>query len=262
MRSNTFLAALLVLGGLAATARAELMFNPLGSAPNIAGFSGTVTGSNFTGGVYTDDTVLDNKASNTFYGCADWQTIQMGHDANNLYVYVHYNNTGSGSTTINPGGSSARNSWMYIASSLLGGPTTLVDGINANVRISGIYYQSSSNYINYSTWNGTAWGTATNLAWGTTANNATELGISGYKIDFEFAIPLSVLGAGGGVAPQFDWVAEAKANVSGGTPATYNYDYYPNSGGFNTYGVPEPGTLALLAAGLVGMCAYAWRKRK
>ena len=26
--------------------------------------------------------------------------------------------------------------------------------------------------------------------------------------------------------------------------------------------VPEPGTLALLAAGLVSLLAYAWRKRK
>jgi hypothetical protein len=26
--------------------------------------------------------------------------------------------------------------------------------------------------------------------------------------------------------------------------------------------VPEPGTLALLAAGLMGLVAYAWRKRK
>ncbi len=27
-------------------------------------------------------------------------------------------------------------------------------------------------------------------------------------------------------------------------------------------GVPEPGTLALLAAGLAGLLCYAWRKRK
>jgi hypothetical protein len=26
--------------------------------------------------------------------------------------------------------------------------------------------------------------------------------------------------------------------------------------------IPEPGTLALLAGGLVGLIAYAWRKRK
>jgi len=29
-----------------------------------------------------------------------------------------------------------------------------------------------------------------------------------------------------------------------------------------TTGVPEPGTLALLAAGLIGLLCYAWRKRR
>jgi len=32
--------------------------------------------------------------------------------------------------------------------------------------------------------------------------------------------------------------------------------------GIGLVGVPEPGTLALLVAGLVGLLAYAWRKRK
>ena len=30
----------------------------------------------------------------------------------------------------------------------------------------------------------------------------------------------------------------------------------------NVAATPEPGTLTLLAAGLVGLLAYAWRKRK
>lgn len=47
-------------------------------------------------------------------------------------------------------------------------------------------------------------------------------------------------------------------------PGTYNVS---NSGGYITgsgslYIVPEPGTLSLLAAGLIGLLAYAWRKRK
>ena len=33
-----------------------------------------------------------------------------------------------------------------------------------------------------------------------------------------------------------------------------------NGAGIKT--VPEPGTIALLAAGLLGLLAYAWRKRK
>jgi autotransporter-associated beta strand protein len=38
-------------------------------------------------------------------------------------------------------------------------------------------------------------------------------------------------------------------------------DYAP-TGGSGAAPVPEPGTLALLAAGLAGLLAYAWRKRK
>ena len=35
---------------------------------------------------------------------------------------------------------------------------------------------------------------------------------------------------------------------------------YASGAGFSP--VPEPGTLTLLAAGLIGLIAYAWRKRK
>jgi hypothetical protein len=55
----------------------------------------------------------------------------------------------------------------------------------------------------------------------------------------------------------FDQTA-GKAWISGGT-------YYVQLGaadGVSTAVIPEPSTLALLAAGLVGLLAYAWRKRK
>ena len=60
------------------------------------------------------------------------------------------------------------------------------------------------------------------------------------------------------------------ANFGQTLPATFNVASYTNldaaainmlnAAGIKT--VPEPGTIALLAAGLLGLLAYAWRKRK
>ncbi len=42
-----------------------------------------------------------------------------------------------------------------------------------------------------------------------------------------------------------------------------NYEVGLGGGaGMTTVAVPEPSTLALLAAGLAGLLAYAWRKRR
>jgi hypothetical protein len=68
-------------------------------------------------------------------------------------------------------------------------------------------------------------------------------------------------------------------SVTRGVGNLYGRIYVPTGGGFSmtggvllndanvlmgagSTGVPEPGTLALLASGLVGLLAYAWRKRK
>jgi hypothetical protein len=44
--------------------------------------------------------------------------------------------------------------------------------------------------------------------------------------------------------------------------STYYVQLDDVGGGVSTAGVPEPGTLALLAAGLAGLLCYAWRKRR
>jgi len=249
MQSKLFLIALVLVGGVVATANAEIVANYT-ITPTING-----TDADWAGGLYTADALLDNKTLNTMYGSADWNYIRMGNDASNLYIYVHYNNAGT--ATINPGGSSARSSVIYLDTDQNAATGYSVDGIGADVEITKVYYQSTSNYIGYATWTGTAWGSTTNLAWSTSgAAKSVESG-SSYNINFEMAIPLSGLGLT--ATPVFDWVADARSTVSSG--GTYNFDVYPGAS-FNTYGVPEPGTFALLAAGLAGMCAYAWRKRK
>jgi hypothetical protein len=48
-----------------------------------------------------------------------------------------------------------------------------------------------------------------------------------------------------------------------GSPGTYSVQFADSgTAGVQETTVPEPGTLALMAAGLAGLLAYAWRKRK
>jgi threonine dehydrogenase-like Zn-dependent dehydrogenase len=50
------------------------------------------------------------------------------------------------------------------------------------------------------------------------------------------------------------FVAQPQAAAASDLPA-------PAGGSFNPAAVPEPGTLALLAAGAIGLLAAAWRRR-
>jgi hypothetical protein len=65
---------------------------------------------------------------------------------------------------------------------------------------------------------------------------------------------------------QWQYVASGLPGVSGGVGTLPSGAYYVNldssGGGIVTVIVPEPGTLTLLTAGLIGLLAYGWRKRK
>lgn len=270
MRKLSVLVAILVLGGLVATAQAETIWNPLASTPTFFTSASTLANNttaapNFTGGAYTADGVLDNAplSTSSSYKAADWQNIQMGHDSSYLYVYVHYYNTGVSTTITNPGGSTLRNNCnnIYVASDFGGAATTTIDGLaGVNFRFTNIDYYSSGP-LAIQSWNGTGWSTASTFAWSTEGCYAKETSSGGYYLDIEFRVPLSVLGTGSnGVA--FNWVADSTCSMSSG--GTYNYDrYLAPDGGFNRYAAPtpEPGTLAIVAMGLVGLLCYAWRKR-
>ncbi len=76
--------------------------------------------------------------------------------------------------------------------------------------------------------------------------------------------------AGSGTATTSDgkvWQYVASGLSGGGTlvggPGTYSVEFADSgTAGVQQTTVPEPGTLALLAAGLAGLLAYAWRKRR
>jgi hypothetical protein len=79
------------------------------------------------------------------------------------------------------------------------------------------------------------------------------------------------------VDPYSEWSATTGGSVNRGVGALVARIFMPTGGNFQLVGgisltsghvlmgsgqTPEPGTLALLATGLVGLLAYAWRKRK
>lgn len=79
---------------------------------------------------------------------------------------------------------------------------------------------------------------------------------------------LDINGTAGGMAYTFNWNASDQCYIgffefqnTTGTPAPKSVSYIDNVS-ITCADVPEPGTLALLAAGLIGLSAYAWRKRK
>ena len=60
---------------------------------------------------------------------------------------------------------------------------------------------------------------------------------------------------------QLDTILSVALDLTGALNTNFDANFVNGGGGTLTV-IPEPGTLALLATGLIGLLCYAWRKRK
>jgi autotransporter-associated beta strand protein len=173
-------------------------------------------------------------------------------------------NTYTGDTSVNVGtllvnGSLAADSAVSVAASAtLGGAGT----INGSVTIDANAFLAP----------GASIGT---LFTGATTINGTYLveinGTAADMLDVTGALTLdaaSMLSVSGNLTETVYVIAEYDSRsgmfgaIAGADGYDVVYDYGTSQNQIALVAVPEPGTLALLAVGLLGLIAYAWRKRK
>jgi hypothetical protein len=83
------------------------------------------------------------------------------------------------------------------------------------------------------------------------------------KVDVnDLTIVLTNFGETGTTWSQGDFNADGKVDINDLTIVLANYGQSVGASGAGIAAVPEPGALALLAAGSVGLLAYGWRRRK
>ena len=133
---------------------------------------------------------------------------------------------------------------------------------NVALGLGGVVPQSFVNLDNYFAAGGR--GTATTVS-------GLPAGFKGYSYFTAAYTSFSIddPAGDGSVAPSFPRNGSLLARIfvtHGTTSLTFsgllNLDNGNSPGGTFTATIPEPGTLVPLAAGLMGMLAYAWRKRK
>ena len=77
----------------------------------------------------------------------------------------------------------------------------------------------------------------------------------------DLTIVLAHYGQTGQTWAQGEFTGDGKVDINDLTIVLANYNQSVGSSAGGLAAVPEPGMLVLLAAGLVGLLAYAWRKR-
>jgi len=145
------------------------------------------------------------------------------------------------------------------ATELLNLPSTFVSGADINLEWGRGAAEGSGTDLDYSFWgkDDNSWKV---VAGGVTGGMHADSGSAAMGV-MEWSSPVysivtALAGLPDNVPSGFDWTVNLVVQGSLDGNTGWGYDFA------GPVEVPEPGTLALLACGLMGLLCYAWRKRK